>query len=556
MNSKALASFALGATLTVSAQVFSQDQATVDYREGYNLVLEQQWSSAREYFDKFLNDWADSPWADDAAFWTCYSAEQEQSDPESNFTCYQQFVNSYANSSWVADARTKMAVLGSELGELGYPEFLSRVDRDWDFDFDFDFDFDDSDVDIDVDEISRQVERAMARAEREMERVRIRVNNLDLPDLPELPELPDLPDFPNISAEQMDEYRAMARDAAERARALAMTRRRSSADEELLTIIGALREDERASDILIQRLESSDNPTLRSRIVMLLEDLPGESITNALLDVVDNDASEQVRTSAILVLLDRDDPASRERLLAIATDADYPRSVRAEILGEMDNWDEDVALDTLAAILRNEDDISLIAEAADALSDMESEASLAVLIESFEDIEQPELRREILDEIADMDLNGVLPFLSEVALSDVDDDTAATAIEGIADREDSFAVSALENIYASTDKQQRRLAALEGIGDTETQQAVDVLIQILDRESEPVLVAAAVRALGDTEQESAVAPAIQAYRDYQDVTVRNSAVRALRRLEDHPAAIEAMLEILEDRLNETGNGDV
>ena len=43
MNSKTLASFALGATLTVSAQVFSQDQATVDYREGYNLVLEQQY---------------------------------------------------------------------------------------------------------------------------------------------------------------------------------------------------------------------------------------------------------------------------------------------------------------------------------------------------------------------------------------------------------------------------------------------------------------------------------------------------------------------------------
>ena len=84
-----------------------------------DLVLEQQWSNAREYFENFLTDWRDSAWADDAAFWTCYSAEQEQSNPESNFSCYQQFVNDYANSSWVADARSKMAVLSSELAELG-----------------------------------------------------------------------------------------------------------------------------------------------------------------------------------------------------------------------------------------------------------------------------------------------------------------------------------------------------------------------------------------------------------------------------------------------------
>ncbi|MCG8415848.1 MAG: HEAT repeat domain-containing protein [Pseudomonadales bacterium] len=542
MNRKLLIATSLSGVLMLNAQVFSQEQDTLDYREGYNLILEQQWLNAREYFDNFRVEWPDSVWADDAAFWGCYSVEQQQTAEQvENFSCYQQFIGDFPNSSWVADARTKLAVLGAELAALGYPDYLNQVSDDWDFDFDFDNDFD-----FDADEISETVERAMEVAEREMERVRVEIRNVEIPDFP------DFPDFPIITEDQIEEYRALARDA--QAQVRHFSRRRNSADDELLTLIGALRNDERVSEILIQRLESTDNPNLRSRIVMLLEDLPGDNITSTLLDIVDNDPSELVRNSAILVLLDRDDESSRDRLLSIVGDDSYPLSVRTEIISELDDWESDEAISTLSDILQSESNPRIVAEAADALSDIETVESMDVLIEAFMTIESLELKQEILEEIADMDFDAVVQFLTEVAVStEFDDETAATAIDGIADREDNFAVAALDTIYASTDNIQRKLAALDGLGDTETRQAVEYLTQIIGQEEDPQLLAGAVRALGDTEHVLAIQPVLTTYRNSDNEMVRNSAIRALRRLEDYPQAIEAMLEILEDRLNEVSD---
>ena len=157
-------------------------------------------------------------------------------------------------------------------------------------------------------------------------------------------------------------------------------------------------------------------------------------------------------------------------------------------------------------------------------------------------------------EIADADLPQVIPFLSNVALTDGDDETAAIAIEGIADREDNIAIAALDNIYANSSNLQRRLAALDGMGDAESDQAVEVLSQILRNETDTQLIAAAVLALGSADRASAVPIVIDTYRNSTDETVRRSAIRALRRLDEYPGANDALLEILEDRLNSLSDG--
>ena len=61
----------------------------------------------------------------------------------------------------------------------------------------------------------------------------------------------------------------------------------------------------------------------------------------------------------------------------------------------------------------------------------------------------------------------------------------------------------------------------------------------------------AVRALGDTNLGTAVDPVYAAYRDNDNELGRRGVVRALRRREEFPAAQDAMLDILEDRLNQT-----
>jgi hypothetical protein len=214
-------------------------------------------------------------------------------------------------------------VLGTQLSDRGYPEFISGILGNSGVngisgilgDNGFEFSFESA-------EFEETIREAMELAEEEMER--LREQGYDVPPIPPVPPIGDVFAFSDggdfdfdfdFDREQIEEMRENAnrmRREVDRVRVeVDRTRRevrrmRNSGDDELLTIIGALRDDERTSDILIQRLETSDSPEFRARIVLLLEDLPGENISTTLTDIASNDADEQVRNSAILVLLDRD----------------------------------------------------------------------------------------------------------------------------------------------------------------------------------------------------------------------------------------------------------
>lgn len=538
MKRRALLVTTLGAGLLMSAQVYSQQQDTLDYREGYGLVLEQRWNEAQAHFIEFQVDWPESAWADDAAFWNCYAIEQSGTEQDEHFNCYREFVENHSNSTWVSDARSKLAVLGSRLSGRGNPQFFAGAFQDGDWDFDFD-----------ADEFSESIAEAMAAAEVEMERLR----EAGFP-VPPIPPIPDLSGLANLSDIDVDvrvlrETGERMRREVDRMRIRGNRFSRNTADDELLTIISALRDNQRASAILIDKLRSSSNADMRSRIVMLLEDFEGEDVTNTLVDVINNDESEDVRNSAVFVLLDKDEESTRDLLLDIAVNPDYPVSVRAEILNNMEDWDEDFAVTTLSSILASETDPLLVSEAADSLADIGSDAALDVLFDNYQSKDELMARQLILEQIADVDSPNVITFLTDIALSDSDDQTAAIAIEGIADREDNVAIAALDHIYNNSTARQRQLAAIDGIGGSETEQAVEVLQQILAGSDQPELDAAVMRALGDTELQSAVAIVLDTYRNNSDAAVQSAAIRALRRLDDHTEATEALLEILEDQLS-------
>ncbi|MCH7817507.1 MAG: HEAT repeat domain-containing protein, partial [Proteobacteria bacterium] len=417
MKHRHLLLLVLGVCLTVTAQVFSQEQDNLDYRSGYGLVLDQNWGEVQNYFTEFQSNWPESAWADDAAFWNCYAIEQAGTQDDQHFMCYREFIGSWPDSTWVADARTKLAVLGSRLASRGLSEYLLRITDDFDFDADVDSDsnsrthsypYSYSDLARTYsDDLARTVEELMDRAEEALERARSSQLVYQLPDLPDLSTLSELSSLSGIGQqanlrELRNNVRQLQRNL-NRSRYGARSPSRSSADNELLTVMAALRDNERASEILIERLNRSDSPDLRRRIVLLLEDLTGENVTAALVAVINNDESDDVRNDAILVLLDRNTEDSRDLLLRIAADPDYPVSVRGEILDAMVDWDHDLAVETLSAVLRDDADIALVAEAADSLSDIGSEAALSALMDAHRRIDNLAIRHEILEEIADVD---------------------------------------------------------------------------------------------------------------------------------------------------------
>lgn len=528
---------ALGISSLSAAQGLSQEQDHIEYREGYNYVLQQSWAEAQEYFTEFQNTWPDSVWADDAAFWRCYSIEQGKNDAGENFDCYSSFMGNWPGSSWAADASSKLAILASNLAALGFPQYIDEVSNSWDFDFDFD-----------SDEIGDSIERAMEQAEMELERYEAERERMRLQGI----ELPPAPPMPNVDID-VSELRVNAqeiREHAERVMRRFNREQRNSADDELLTVMAALRGNARASEILVERLKSSDNPVMRSRIVMLLEDARGEGVTDALVDIVKNDPSNEVKADAVLVLLDRDEESVRDLLLTFVNDPEFPFVARIEIIDSMEDWDRGIAVPALAAILANETDIAFIAEAANSLAGIGSSDATAALISAFQNFSDNDARREVVHEIADIESPQVVTFLTDVALSEDDDEIAATAIASIAERGDNIGLAALDHIFANTVNQQRLYATIEGMGEVESPQAVEMLADIVKNSANPLLPAAAVRALGDTNLAIAVPIIVEAYNAATNEDVKRSAIRALRRLDEYPEATDALLEILERRLDE------
>lgn len=536
---KILVPVGIGFSTLFAAQAIPQEQDSLDYREGYSLVLEQKWSNAQNHFSDFGIEWPESSWADDADFWNCYSMEQATSEQDKHFQCYENFVGQWPESSWVTDASSKLAVLGSELAALGYPQYVREFREDFDFDFD-----------IDSDAMSEAIESAMAEAEREMQRFESqRFGELGIPTPPTEP----VPPMPPVSSMDFSEIRESARQMrhqAEQFRRRFNRESRNSADEELLTVLSALRDNERASEILISRLEQSDSPAMRSRIVLLLEVIEGEHITKALVDVIKNDSSDDVRSNAVFVLIDRGSETTRDLLLSLAKDPDFPLMARTEIIEDMANWDPATTVPEISEIIGNSSDLGVISEGVESLSDIGNQAAIDELLTLFEVTDRDEVRIFILEEIGEIETPQIMAFLNDIAISHIDDQYAAIAIEGIADREDNIALAALEHIYVNSSSLQRRYAAIEGIGESESQQAVDILERVLASDTDPMIVSAGLRALGDTDLETAVPIILNIYWSAANDDVEKSAVRALRRLSDYPTATDALLEILEQQLAE------
>ena len=86
----------------------AQDEDTKAYKQAYNLITEEEWDEAHKALTQFLSKYPNSPWADDARFWQCYSQEKLDYDYEEVYNCYKRFISEYPDSKWVDDAKSNM----------------------------------------------------------------------------------------------------------------------------------------------------------------------------------------------------------------------------------------------------------------------------------------------------------------------------------------------------------------------------------------------------------------------------------------------------------------
>ncbi len=93
-----------GLTLAEEDNLFDNqdDPAYAKYKEGYNLILQEQWSDAREKFSKVISSYPKSEYRDDAEYWSAYALKHI--DKKKAIDAYTKFIKENPKSSYYDDA--------------------------------------------------------------------------------------------------------------------------------------------------------------------------------------------------------------------------------------------------------------------------------------------------------------------------------------------------------------------------------------------------------------------------------------------------------------------
>jgi len=447
----------------------ADDKDNREYKNAYNLILEERWDEAERAFADFAANFPQSRWRDDAEFWVCYAKHKGRLSPEESFRCFREFVDRHPHSEWVDDALRTLVVLGKSLAETGKPEYLSEA------------------------------RAAMKRASEDQH---------------------GHPD---------DELLAMLESVAER-------------------------NPEGAAKVVFKYFDRAQDERLRAKIVALMEDLETPEVTQKLVKILHSDASLKVRENAVEALVDRrGSDQVRDALLEAARSSDYPASLREDIISELDDFEFPGKLELLRDIILTETDRNLAEEAMDTLVDSGAPGALAILFQVYEATDNRQKREDILEAIADTESAEALTFLNKVALTEQDIEMAGIAVNQFEEFPEDMALSSLEHVLASDAAWRVKVAAVYTIDDFESDRAVSLLTATLKRETHPEIRKAAIEALGDTERASAVPILIDIVRNDPNPAMRKRAIEALDDLDELPEAQEALLKLLEERLEAEDN---
>jgi|WetSurMetagenome_2_1015567.scaffolds.fasta_scaffold49661_3 hypothetical protein len=118
---RAPAAVSHAARITESAEAASDqnDPGFARYKEGYALILNEQWSEARKKFSDLLTRFPDSEYADDAGYWSAYALMHL--NREKGRAAYEQFIEAYPGSSYLDDAVADLAQAGEATPAPGAP---------------------------------------------------------------------------------------------------------------------------------------------------------------------------------------------------------------------------------------------------------------------------------------------------------------------------------------------------------------------------------------------------------------------------------------------------
>ena len=271
------------------------DQLTQAYQDAYGQILDEKWAQARQAFDEFLKRYGQqrgNRYVDDARFWICYAMEKSKLPDAEVFEAYHQFIQEFANSNWLDDAKANLIKIGRRLSakskkaKAEYGPIVEELEQD-------------HNVEVALAALNRMREFDNKSSVQAVFKLYDRTENGELRKkiVSALRNFED----PNVVA-RLSDIAAKDPDGEVRKEAIGVLRRQGS---------------EAAIKALVNIAANLDDPSERRNVVNALGRTSSDAVVPVLLNLAINDPHVRVRTEAVSALARIGTPEAQEALIKI-----------------------------------------------------------------------------------------------------------------------------------------------------------------------------------------------------------------------------------------------
>ena len=116
----------------------TEDEARKIYEQAQKLFIQKNYQQAIEQYNKILQDYAQSRYADDSMYWVGYSTyaltksieniEQQLEGKEKAIEYMNKLISSFADSLWIDDAQQLRIEIAEDLVKKGYDNYRAYID--------------------------------------------------------------------------------------------------------------------------------------------------------------------------------------------------------------------------------------------------------------------------------------------------------------------------------------------------------------------------------------------------------------------------------------------
>ncbi|HJR08250.1 MAG TPA: HEAT repeat domain-containing protein [Pyrinomonadaceae bacterium] len=440
------------------------------FREGRDLIENEQWAQAAEKFRGFINTYPRDNDVDAALYWYAYALKR-QGNPKEAAKALKRLIKEYQRSGWREEADAMLTEIAPALGQ------------------------------------TEIIDDALGKENEELKIIALQ----SLFDSNPERALGFVADWlkPNSTASRRMKEAAVSLLGAhggKQAIPMLLDIARNQSDAKLRqTAIHRLGEEggEAVLDDLMRIYTSDPDLKIKQQVLHAFAEMDSARASAKLLEIAQNNNEVlELRMTAISRLGERE--GSVDNLLRIY-DTERNPEIRKRLLNALSESDEPRATAKLLEIARTGSEVELRRFALRRLGEKNSEQMLDELMRIYQAERDMDIKREILNAFSDMDSPRAKAKLHEIARnSNENPDLRRTVIHRLGDKDDAQTVELLISLYdAETDSDIKR-TLLHALGESGQKAALRKLMQVARTDASLDLRRAAIQRIGESKDPEAL----------------------------------------------------